>query len=62
MNPLAAVACGIGLVYLLYAGVVLALGLPRLRPVVSPATARHLRITTVTLLAVNWAWRIATGR
>jgi hypothetical protein len=62
MNPLAAVACGIGLVYLLYAGVVLALGLPRLRPVVSPATARHLRITTVTLLAVNWAWLIATGR
>jgi hypothetical protein len=62
MNPLAAVACGVGLLYLLYAGTVLLLGLPRLRPVVSAAGARRLRVATVALLAVNWAWLIATGR
>jgi hypothetical protein len=62
MNPLATVACGIGLVYLAYAGAVLGLGLPRFRPVVSPDWARRIRIASVALLAVNWAWLIATGR
>lgn len=62
LNPLAALACGAALVYLLYAAAVLVLRLPRLRPVVSPLGARVVRVTTVAVLAVNWAWLIATGR
>jgi hypothetical protein len=62
MNPLAAVACGAGVLYLLYAGIVLALGLPRLRPTVSSIGARRIRIAAVATLAVNWAWLIASGR
>jgi len=62
MNPLAAVACGIGLLYLLYAAAVLALRLPRLRPTVSPVGARRIRIGTVAAIATNWIWLIATGR
>ena len=62
MNPLAAIACIAALVYLVYAAAVLALRLPRLRPVLSPAGGRALRVATVAVIAVNWAWLIATGR
>jgi hypothetical protein len=62
MNPLAAVACVAGLLYLLYAAAVLAFRLPRFRPTVTAIGARRLRIATVTVLALNWAWLIATGR
>lgn len=62
LNPLAAVACGVGLLYLVYAAAVLALRLPRLRPVVTVAGARRVRYATVAVLAINWAWLIATGR
>jgi hypothetical protein len=62
MNPLAAFACGAALLYLAYAAAVLALRLPRLRPILSPAGARVLRVATVAAIAVNWAWLIATGR
>ncbi len=61
-NPLAAIACGVGLLYLLYAAAVLALRLPRFRPTVSAPGARRLRLAAVALLAVNWAWLIATRR
>ena len=44
LNPLAAIACGVGLLYLLYAAAVLALRLPRFRPTVSAAGARRVRI------------------
>ena len=40
MNPLAAILCAAGVLYLLYAAVVLALRLPRFRPTVSAASAR----------------------
>jgi hypothetical protein len=62
MNPLAAVACVAGLIYLFYAAAVLALRLPRLRPAVSDVDARRLRILTVVTLAINWIWLIGTGR
>jgi len=62
MNPLAAIACGVGLLYLLYAAAVLALRLPRFRPTLSAPGAGRLRLAAVALLAVNWAWLIATGR
>ena len=62
MNPLAALACGAGLLYLAYAAAVLALRLPRFRPLVSPAGARVARIATVAAIATNWIWLIATGR
>jgi hypothetical protein len=62
MNPLAAVACLAGLLYLLYAAIVLALRLPRLRPTITATGARRLRIAVCTVLAVNWVWLIATGR
>jgi uncharacterized protein DUF2752 len=62
MNPLAAILCGAGLLYLLYAAVVLALRLPRFRPTVTAPGARRLRIAAVTVLALNWIWLIATGR
>jgi hypothetical protein len=62
MNPLAALLCGAGLIYLLYAAIVLALRLPRFRPTVTATGARRLRIAAFTALAVNWAWLIATGR
>jgi Protein of unknown function (DUF2752) len=62
MNPLAAIACGAALVYLVYAAAVLALRLPRLRPVLSPAGGRALRAATVAAIAINWMWLIATGR
>jgi len=62
MNPLAAIACGSALLYLVYAAVVLALRLPRLRPILTPAGGRALRYTTIAAIAVNWVWLIATGR
>jgi hypothetical protein len=62
MNPLAAVACGLGILYLLYAAAVLALKLPRFRPVAAPDTVRRLRYATVAVITVNWAWLIVTGR
>ncbi len=62
MNPLAAILCGAGLLYLLYAALVLALRLPRFRPTVSATGARRLRIAAFTALAANWLWLIATGR
>jgi hypothetical protein len=62
MNPLAALACGAGLLYLLYAAIVLALRLPRLRPTITATGARRLRIAVCAVLAINWVWLIATGR
>jgi hypothetical protein len=62
MNPLVAIGCAVGLLYLLYAAAVLTFRLPRFRPTVSARGARRLRIATVAALAVNWAWLIATGR
>lgn len=62
LNPLAAVVCGAGLLYLLYAAAVLALRLPRFRPVVSAPGAWRLRIATAAVVAANWIWLIATGR
>jgi Protein of unknown function (DUF2752) len=62
LNPLAAIACGFGLIYLLYAAGVLALRLPRFRPTVSATGARRVRIAAITAIAVNWIWLIATGR
>jgi hypothetical protein len=62
LNPLAAIACGVAALYLLYAAAVLALRLPRFRPTVSAIGARRLRIATVAALAANWIWLIATGR
>ena len=62
LNPLAAIACGVALLYLVYAAAVLALRLPRFRPTVTAAGARRLRIAAVSVLAVNWIWLIATGR
>jgi hypothetical protein len=62
MNPLAAVAGIAALAYLAYAAAVLVLRLPRLRPVVTPLDARVLRVTAVTLFALNWAWLVFTGR
>jgi hypothetical protein len=62
LNPLAAIAGGLALVYLLYAAAVLALRLPRFRPTVSALDARRVRIAAVAVLAVNWIWLIATGR
>ena len=62
MNPLAAIGCVVGVVYLLYAAAVLALRLPRFRPTVSAAGARRLRIGAVAVIATNWLWLIATGR
>jgi hypothetical protein len=62
MNPLAAIAAVAALIYLVYAAAVLALRLPRLRPLVTPMDARILRVAALTLVAVNWAWLIVTGR
>ena len=62
MNPLAAILCAAGVLYLLYAAVVLALRLPRFRPIVSAAGARRIRIAAVAAIATNWIWLIATGR
>jgi hypothetical protein len=62
MNPLATAGCVVGLIYLLYAATVLALRLPRFRPTVSPAGARRVRLAAIAMLAINWAWLIATGR
>ena len=62
MNPLAAIVCAAGLLYLLYAAAVLALRLPRFRPTVSAVGARRLRIGAVVLIATNWVWLIASGR
>ena len=62
LNPLAAIACAFGLLYLLYAAAVLALRLPRFRPTVSAAGARRVRIGAVAVLVTNWIWLIATGR
>jgi hypothetical protein len=62
LNPLAAIACGAGLVYLLYAAAVLALRLPRFRPTVSAAGARRVRIGALAVVAGNWLWLIASGR
>ena len=62
MNPLAAILCAGGVLYLLYAAVVLALRLPRFRPTVSAAGARLVRIGAVAVIATNWIWLIATGR
>ena len=62
MNPLAAILCAVGLLYLLYAAVVLALRLPRFRPTVSAAGARRVRIGAVAVIATNWIRLIATGR
>jgi hypothetical protein len=62
LNPLAAVACVAGLVYLLYAATVLGLRLPRLRPRVSEIDAWRLRVLVVTVVTINWIWLIGTGR
>jgi hypothetical protein len=62
LNPLAAVACGAALLYLIYAAAVLALRLPRFRPTISATGARRLRLAAVTVLGLNWIWLIATGR
>lgn len=62
MNPLAAILCAAGVLYLLYAAVVLALRLPRFRPTVSAAGARRVRIGAVAVIGTNWIWLIATGR
>lgn len=62
LNPLAAMACGFGLLYLVYAAAVLALRLPRFRPTVSSAGAQRWRIAAVAAVAFNWIWLIATGR
>jgi hypothetical protein len=62
MNPLAAIACVAGLLYLLYAAAVLLLRLPRLRPTVSDVDARRIRIVAIATLAINWVWLIGTGR
>jgi hypothetical protein len=62
MNPLATLACAAGVLYLLYAAIVLALRLPRFRPTLTATGARRLRIATFAALALNWAWLIATGR
>lgn len=62
LNPLAAIACGLAVLYLLYAAAVLALRLPRFRPTVSAIGARRLRIAAVAVLTGNWIWLISTGR
>jgi hypothetical protein len=62
LNPLAAIAGGAALLYLLYAAAVLALRLPRFRPTVSAIGARRLRVAAVAVLGLNWVWLIATGR
>jgi hypothetical protein len=62
LNPLAAIACGAALVYLVYAAAVLALRLPRFRPTVSAVGARWLRVAAIAIVAINWIWLIATGR
>ena len=62
LNPLATVAAGVALMYLIYAAAVLAFRLPRLRPLVTPAGARAIRVVSVAAIAINWAWLIATGR
>jgi hypothetical protein len=62
MNPLAAIACVAGLLYLIYAAAVLLLRLPRLRPTVSDVDARRIRLAAVATLAINWIWLIGTGR
>jgi hypothetical protein len=61
-NPLVAIAAGFCLIYLLYAATVLALRLPRFRPALSPAGVRRVRLAAIAILAINWAWLIATGR
>jgi hypothetical protein len=62
LNPLATIACAAGVIYLLYAAVVLTLRLPRFRPTVSPAGARRARIAAIAAIATNWLWLIASGR
>ena len=61
LNPLAALACGAALLYLLYAAAVLLLRLPRFRPTVSAAGARRVRIGAVAALSLNWLWLIVHG-
>jgi hypothetical protein len=62
MNPLATVAGVAALAYLVYAAAVLVFRLPRLRPRVTPLDARILRVASVSLVALNWAWLIVSGR
>ncbi len=62
INPLAALTMAATLIFDLYAATVLLFRLPRLRwDFMTAQTARLLRIATLTLLALNWAWLIRQG-
>ena len=56
-NPLITLGCGAALVFALYAALVLALRLPRLRLEPLPEqVVRIVRLTLWTLLGANWLW------
>ncbi len=61
-NPLGVCVAGALVLFDIYAAVVLALRLPRLRfDDISPVAARRIRIATVSVILINWAWLIAAG-
>jgi hypothetical protein len=60
MNPLCAVVLAGGAMFDLYAAIVLAARLPRLR-FESSALSRPLRFAVVSALMVNWLWLIRAG-
>ena len=61
VNPLMCVTL-IGIVIFdLYAGTVLALGLPRWRPRVSARAAMALRLGCAGVLLMNWLWLLCAG-
>lgn len=62
MNPLVFVAFAGVVIYDVYAAVVIALRLPRLRFGKWPAWAGTMvRVAIVTLIFANWAWLIVSG-
>lgn len=62
MNPLAVVGAIVGFVYLAYAGVVLALRLPRFRPRLGPRDMRFARAAVLTSVSANWFYLVLAGR
>lgn len=62
LNPLAVAATAVGVMYLIYAAVVLAGRLPRLRPRLAPRDLRTARILVLTALSANWLYLVVAGR
>ncbi len=61
-NPLAVAGAILGGIYLLYAAIVLAARLPRLRPRLTARDFTSARVVVIAVLSANWLYLVLVGR